>query len=98
MRDFEGGLACLRIPAAPTCNGQGDFVAAFGTIFQLSGWLNVIPLLIGVFIGAPLVAREVERRITCWPGLNQSRVRAGSPSNSPASSVSRLQSVECSGS
>ena len=61
MRAFEGGLACLSISAAPTCNGQGDFVRAFGTVFQLSGWLNVVPLLIGVFVGAPLVAREVER-------------------------------------
>ena len=76
MRDFEGGLACLHIPAAPTCNGQGDFVRAFGTIFQLSGWLNVIPLLFGVFIGAPLVAREVERgtHMLAW---TQSVTRSG---------------------
>jgi hypothetical protein len=61
MRGFEGGIACLSAQAAPTCGGQGDFVRAFGTLFELSGWLNVVPLIIGVFVGAPLVAREVER-------------------------------------
>jgi ABC-2 family transporter len=61
MRGFEGGLACLSVNAARSCGGQGDFVRAFGTLFNLSGWLNVIPLLLGIFIGAPLVAREVER-------------------------------------
>jgi ABC-2 family transporter protein len=61
MRNFEGGLACLSVNAAPSCGGQGDFVRAFGTLVDLSGWLNVIPLLLGIFIGAPLVAREIER-------------------------------------
>jgi ABC-2 family transporter protein len=61
MRGFEGGLACLSVNAAQSCGGQGDFVRAFGTLFELSGWLNVIPLLLGIFIGAPLVAREIER-------------------------------------
>jgi ABC-2 family transporter protein len=61
MRGFEGGLACLSVTAAPSCAGQGDFVRAFGTLFDLSGWLNFVPLLLGIFIGAPLVAREIER-------------------------------------
>ncbi len=61
MRGFEGGLACLSVTAAPSCGGQGDFVRAFGTLFNLSAWLDVIPLLLGIFIGAPLVAREIER-------------------------------------
>ena len=61
MRGFEGGLACLSVNAARSCGGQGDFLRAFGTLFDLSGWLNVIPLLLGIFVGAPLVARELER-------------------------------------
>ncbi|MGA8415317.1 MAG: hypothetical protein WB808_01725 [Candidatus Dormiibacterota bacterium] len=61
MRGFEGGLACLSINAARSCGGQGDFLRAFGTLFNLSGWLNVIPLSLGLFVGAPLVARELER-------------------------------------
>jgi hypothetical protein len=61
MRGFEGGLACLSVNAAQSCGGQGDFVRAFGTIVDLSGWLNFIPVLLGIFIGAPLVAREIER-------------------------------------
>lgn len=61
MRGFEGGLACLSVNSAPSCGGQGDFTRAFGTLIDLSGWLNVIPLLLGIFIGAPLVAREIER-------------------------------------
>ncbi len=61
MRGFEGGLACLSVNAAPSCGGQGDFVREFGTMFGLSGWLNVVPLLLGIFVGAPLVARELER-------------------------------------
>ncbi len=61
MRGFEGGLACLSTTAPSSCGGQGDFVRAFGTLVNLSGWLNFIPLLIGIFIGAPLVAREIEQ-------------------------------------
>jgi hypothetical protein len=60
MRGFEGGIACLSVNSAPSCGGQGDFTRAFGTLIDLSGWLNVIPLLLGIFIGAPLVAREIE--------------------------------------
>ena len=61
MRGFEGGLACLSTTAPSICGGQGDFVRAFATLVDLSGWLNFIPLLVGIFIGAPLVAREIEQ-------------------------------------
>ncbi|HYL71749.1 MAG TPA: transporter [Candidatus Dormibacteraeota bacterium] len=61
MRGFEGGLACLSANAAPSCPGQGDFDRAFSWLLNIAGWFNLIPLLVGVFIGGPLVAREIER-------------------------------------
>ncbi|MBV8302418.1 MAG: hypothetical protein JOY68_10900 [Candidatus Dormibacteraeota bacterium] len=61
MRGFEGGLACLSVHAAPSCPGQGDFERAFGWLTGIVGWFNVIPLAIGVFIGGPLLGREIER-------------------------------------
>ncbi len=61
MRGFEGGLARLGPNAAPSCGGQGDFERSFGWLLSIVGWFNIFPLFLGVFIGAPLVAREVER-------------------------------------
>lgn len=61
MRGFEGGLACLSVNASSTCGGQGDFERTFNVLLSIVGWFNVIPLVIGVFVGAPLVSRELER-------------------------------------
>src|SRR5262249_774497 len=55
--------ACLaESTRSPKCNTalyafQGDFTFAINAIV----WLNVLPALLGVFIGAPLVAREIEQ-------------------------------------
>ncbi|MGH7686680.1 MAG: transporter [Candidatus Dormibacteria bacterium] len=61
MRGFGGGLACLSLDASPACGGIGDFNRAFGWLQNLVAWFNVLPLLIGVFIGGPLLGREIER-------------------------------------
>jgi hypothetical protein len=55
--------ACLaETTRSPKCNTalyafQGDFSFAINAIV----WLNVLPALLGVFIGAPVVAREIEQ-------------------------------------
>jgi hypothetical protein len=62
MRDFEGGLACLQANPPAGCNGTvGDFQRQFGGLEGLVGWFNLIPAVVGIFVGAPLVAREIER-------------------------------------
>jgi hypothetical protein len=61
MRLYEGGLGCLGPHATSTCGGEGDFGRNFDGLLSIVGWFNLIPLLIGVFVDAPLVARELER-------------------------------------
>lgn len=54
--------ACLAHPNQnPNC-GQivGTFLDQYGFIRSAVGWLNLIPALIGILVGAPLVARELE--------------------------------------
>lgn len=47
----------------PNCR---DIVEAFRNQFQpldgASGWLNMLPVILGMLVGAPLVARELEHR------------------------------------
>jgi hypothetical protein len=37
------------------------FLDEFGFAIEAVGWLNALPLLLGVFVGAPLIARELEQ-------------------------------------
>jgi ABC-type transport system involved in multi-copper enzyme maturation permease subunit len=46
----------------PSCGGVVEaYKQQFGMYLSLYQWLNLVPLVIGLFVGAPLVAREVER-------------------------------------
>ena len=62
MRNFEGGLPCLQTPSPAGCAGTAnDFHRRFDGIQGVVGWFNLVPALVGIFVGAPLVAREIER-------------------------------------
>ncbi len=57
------GIAnCLsKIQTSPNCGDALDaFRNQFGPWQAFVGWLNLIPALLGILIGAPLVARELE--------------------------------------
>ncbi|MEO7000358.1 MAG: ABC transporter permease subunit [Ktedonobacterales bacterium] len=57
-----GVAACVAHPAANSNCGQiiGGFDDQFGWMRSAVGWLNLLPALIGILVGAPLVARELE--------------------------------------
>lgn len=58
------GIAnCLSaFQTSPNCGDALDaFRNQFGTWLAFTGWLNLIPALLGILIGAPLVARELEQ-------------------------------------
>jgi hypothetical protein len=57
--------ACLaEVTRDPNCNtALYAFLGDFGFAIDAIGWLNVLPALLGIFIGAPLVARELEQGI-----------------------------------
>ncbi|HEY7850841.1 MAG TPA: hypothetical protein VIC27_12300 [Ktedonobacterales bacterium] len=47
----------------PNCSEiVGAFRDQFGWLESASGWLNLVPVFVGILIGAPLVARELEQR------------------------------------
>ena len=58
----NGPASWLNETTAGSCGGLlADFQTRFtGSLEQLLGWLNLLPPLIGAFIGAPLLAREFE--------------------------------------
>jgi hypothetical protein len=48
-------------PPNPNCNTIVDnFVNQFGFLRAAAPWLNLVPLLVAMLVGAPLVARELE--------------------------------------
>jgi len=55
--------ACLaEVTRDPNCNtALYTFLGDFGFAISAVGWLNALPLLLGLFVGAPLLAREVEQ-------------------------------------
>jgi hypothetical protein len=59
---WSGGPAGCLNATTGTCNGLlAGFQNRFtGSLEQLLGWLNLLPPLIGAFIGGPLLAREFE--------------------------------------
>jgi hypothetical protein len=58
----NGPAGCLPATMAGDCDALlADFQTRFtGSLEQLLGWLNLLPPLIGAFVGAPLLAREFE--------------------------------------
>jgi hypothetical protein len=56
-----GVADCLAHPTHPNCgNIIGAFRDTYGAFIAASAWLNLLPAILGMLIGAPLVARELE--------------------------------------
>ena len=56
-----GVADCLAHPAHPNCGDiVGSFRDQYGAFIEASAWLNLLPAILGMLIGAPLVARELE--------------------------------------
>jgi hypothetical protein len=75
--DGQGVAGCLVLAQPPSCAGvvQG-YEQQFQLYISMYQWLNVLPLLLGIFVGAPLVAREIERgtHLLAWTqGVTRTR-------------------------
>lgn len=72
-----GVADCLAHPAHPNCRDiVGSFYDTYGGIVDASGWLNLLPAVLGMLVGAPLVAREVEHgthRLVWTQGISAGR-------------------------
>jgi hypothetical protein len=64
LRDLETAIRaghCDGSNMNPACAVQfSAFVATSKTLTSIVPWLNLLPALAGIFVGAPLVAREIE--------------------------------------
>jgi hypothetical protein len=70
--------ACVRTHSQdPICDAlSGSFRGEYGAASFLLLWLAVLPALAGIFLGAPLVARELERgthRLAWTQGMTRQR-------------------------
>jgi hypothetical protein len=58
----NGVAGCLVATPPVTCTGVvGDFTSTFGTLVVIVTLFAILPILAGIFIGAPMLAREFER-------------------------------------
>jgi hypothetical protein len=68
---------CLAHPNHPNCgNIVGAFRDQFGSYIAASAWLNLLPAFLGMLVGAPLVARELEHgtyRLIWTQGISAGR-------------------------
>ncbi len=84
--DKDGLAECLRSTGIPEFitprlnNGCGEvaevFMARFGSLLPLGILLVLLPMIVGLFLGAPLVAREVEQgthRLVWTQGVSRLR-------------------------
>jgi hypothetical protein len=56
-----GVADCLAHPTHPNCGDiVGSFRDQYGTFIAASAWLSLLPAILGMLVGAPLVARELE--------------------------------------
>ncbi len=75
--DAQGVAGCLAITSPPSCSGVSEsWQQQYSAYISLYQWLNLVPLALGIFVGAPLVAREVERttHLLAWTqGVTRTR-------------------------
>jgi ABC-2 family transporter protein len=57
--DSRGLGHCLQAPG-PDCSAGFAGFPGIGAVGQLTGWLVLVPLMMGVMLGAPMIARELE--------------------------------------
>jgi hypothetical protein len=61
--DFQrlGVATCVAHPELSNCNEiEGAFAQPYGFLTSAFPWLNLLPALVAILVGAPLVAREFE--------------------------------------
>jgi len=72
-----GVADCLAHPSHPNCGDiVGSFYDQYGGLVGASEWLNLLPALLGLLVGAPLVARELEHgthRLVWTQGISAGR-------------------------
>ena len=56
-----GIAACFEHPTGVGCDAVNAFMGQFNWLPNAAIWLNIAPAALGVFVGAPLVAREIEQ-------------------------------------
>lgn len=75
--DAQGVGGCLSPVQPANCSGVvKGFEQQFQLYLSFYQWFNLIPLVLGIFVGAPLVAREVERttHLLAWTqGVTRTR-------------------------
>ncbi len=75
--DAQGVGGCLSAVQPANCSGVVNaYQQQFQMYISMYQWLNLVPLLFGIFVGAPLVAREVERttHLLAWTqGVTRTR-------------------------
>src|SRR6185437_3763062 len=68
---------CLAHPTHPNCGDiVGSFRDQYGAFIGASAWLSLLPAILGMLVGAPLVARELEHgthRLVWTQGISAGR-------------------------
>lgn len=72
-----GVADCLAHPAHPNCRDIiGSFYDGYSPYVDAANWLNLLPAILGMLVGAPLVARELEQgthRLVWTQGISAGR-------------------------
>jgi hypothetical protein len=74
--DHEGIGACLAHPTSSCRDSLDSFAGRWDALVNLVGWFNLLPILIGALLAAPLCSSSSAARCG-WRGRRASPVGAG---------------------